>query len=83
MPLLPLEPFVQPQDLFAGSEAAIPQEARWWVLHTRPRAEKALSRRLMHAEQRFFLPLFRRQWRNGRRSFCAYHPRFAGYGAQL
>jgi hypothetical protein len=79
MPLLPLEQFVYPENLFAGFESAVPGDCRWWVLHTRPRAEKALSRRLLGLDQRFFLPLFKKQWRNSGRSFCAYHPLFAGY----
>jgi transcription antitermination factor NusG len=79
MPLLPLEAFVYPEDLFAASESGVPGDCRWWVLHTRPRAEKALSRRLLALGQRFFLPLFKKQWRNSKRSFCAYHPLFAGY----
>jgi hypothetical protein len=41
MPILALEPFVYPEDLFAASESAVAGDCRWWVLHTRPRAEKA------------------------------------------
>ena len=79
MPLLPLEPFVYPQNLFEESHPVAREGDRWWVLHTRPRSEKALSRRLLVRDQGFFLPLFKKQWRNSGRSFCAYHPLFAGY----
>ncbi len=43
MPLLPAEPYLYPENLFAESEA--PSDGFWWVLHTRPRAEKALRAR--------------------------------------
>ncbi len=78
MPLLPLEPFVCPNDLF--EQAAVPDEkdGRWWVLRTRPRAEKALARHLLGRSLRFFLPHY--QKRSGTNGRClAYHPLFAGY----
>jgi transcriptional antiterminator RfaH len=59
MPVLPAEPYVYPDDLFANLvPPATPAEARWWVLHTRPRAEKALVRKLRGRNSSFFLPLF-------------------------
>jgi hypothetical protein len=45
MPLLPLEPYLYPVDLLAQADF---EEGLWWVVHTRPRAEKALARRLVH-----------------------------------
>lgn len=75
MPLLPLEPFIQPDDLLSGP--ALP--GRWWVLHTRPRAEKGLVRRLHASGARFFLPLFQRQWRSQGRRLCSHLPLFPGY----
>jgi len=78
MPILPLEPFVYPDNLFEELEP-YNREGRWWVLHTRPRAEKALVRRLLGRNIPYFLPLYRKQWRSSGRTFSAYHPLFCGY----
>jgi transcription antitermination factor NusG len=79
MPLLPLEPFVYPDDLLSQPAPAAHTPARWWVLHTRPRAEKSLTRKLLRRKVPFFLPLYKRQWRNRGRMFCSYTPLFPGY----
>lgn len=83
MPLLPPEPIVFPSDLF-GTDAttlSFPTEAecRWWVLHTRPRTEKSLARRLASREVSFFLP--QRLWErlSGGRRFASQLPLFPGY----
>ena len=78
MPLLPLEPFVFPNDLLTQPLAEI-ETVPWWVLHTRPRTEKALARRLLHGHIRFFLPVCKHQWRNKGRLFCSHVPLFPGY----
>ena len=43
MPLLPLEPFVYPEDLLRDRSGPAPvvreDSGRWWVVHARPRAE--------------------------------------------
>jgi len=78
MPLLPMEDFVFPDDLLtAPGEAS--GERRWWVLHTKPRAEKALARKILDQRIPYFLPLGKRQWKNKGRSFCSYLPLFPGY----
>jgi transcriptional antiterminator RfaH len=79
MPLLPLEPFVFPDCLLTAPAQDLEQAAPWWVLHTRPRAEKALARRLLRRENPFFLPLCKHQWRNRGRTHCSYVPLFPGY----
>jgi transcription antitermination factor NusG len=80
MPLLPLEPFLFPDDLLSKSNCASPDgSGRWWVLHTRPRVEKSLARRLLRCQTPFFLPLWKRQWRNRGRLLCSYVPLFPGY----
>jgi transcriptional antiterminator RfaH len=79
MPLLPMEPFVFPDDLLTVPAQPSKDDARWWVLHTRPRAEKALARKALAQELPYFLPLCKRQWRSGGRSFCSYVPLFTGY----
>jgi transcriptional antiterminator RfaH len=79
MPILPLEPFVYPNHLFEQSGCPDQENGRWWVLHTRPRAEKALARRLLGRDVRFFLPQYCKQWRNKGRSSSVHHPLFPGY----
>jgi transcriptional antiterminator RfaH len=79
MPLLPLEPFVFPDDLLTrGDDPGDPSRC-WWVLHTRPRAEKSLTRQLHQRGVPFFLPLYQRQWRSRGRSFRSHMPLFPGY----
>jgi transcriptional antiterminator RfaH len=78
MPLLELETFIYPEELLASP----PMEEgldRWWVLHTRPRAEKTLSRKFMDRGAKFYLPLYSREWRNKGRQFQSYLPLFPGY----
>jgi transcriptional antiterminator RfaH len=77
MPLLSLEPFIHPERVLDHPADAAP--GRWWVLHTRPRAEKTLARRLLDRDVPFFLPLYQRQWRNRGRQFRSYLPLFPGY----
>lgn len=80
MPLLPLEPFVFPEELLTQPQPASDDSlSRWWVIHTRPRAEKALARKLLQSRSPFFLPLRKRQWRNRGRLHSSYVPLFPGY----
>ncbi len=79
MPLLPLEPFLFPDDLLVKENEPHEGTARWWVLHTRPRAEKALARKFMGRGIPFFLPLYERRWRGRDRRFQSYVPLFPGY----
>ena len=44
MPLLPAEPWCYPPDLMVGPDPS--ENGTWWVLHTKPRAEKAIARSL-------------------------------------
>jgi len=54
-------------------------ESRWWVLCTKPRQEKALSRHLDAHQVPFYLPLIKnsRIYRGRRRT--SYNPLFPGY----
>ena len=79
MPLLALEPFVYPDDLLDGPLPPAETAGRWWALHTRPRAEKSLARRLLRWNTSFFLPLFHRRWRSTGRQRDSYNPLFPGY----
>ena len=78
MPLLPAETYLFPDGLLKG--AAAPAEGRRWiVLHTKPRGEKSLARRLVGRGIGFFLPLYHRQWRSSGRLRSAFLPLFPGY----
>lgn len=78
MPLLRPEPCLYPEDLFSDPvyEAGEP----WWVLQTRPRAEKTLARQfLSRGDISFYLPTYCRRWRNRGRLFESHLPLFPGY----
>lgn len=79
MPLLAPEPYVAPDDLLSDPSLLDSDSASWWVLHTRPRAEKSLARRLLARDLSFFLPLYQHQWRNRGRLFRSLMPMFPGY----
>jgi transcriptional antiterminator RfaH len=87
MPLLPLEPYLWPEDLLARRPGiSAPQGsdergggARWWALHTKPRTEKSLARYFLHRKLAFFLPLAKKQWRTKGRPRTSYVPLFSGY----
>src|SRR5262245_26706505 len=77
MPLLPLEPFLFPNTLL-GDFVAV-DGAAWWLLHTRPRAEKTLARRLHGCAVPFYLPLYPRHRTYSGRTRTAFLPLFPGY----
>jgi len=78
MSLLPLERFIFPDDVLTAP--CLPADnSRWWVLHTRPRAEKALARKILGLGQSYFLPLEKKQWRSRGRQLCSYVPLFTSY----
>ena len=79
MPLLPREPYLFPNNLFEPSTAAPEADERWWVLHSRPRAEKALARQFQARRLPYFLPLYQKQWRSNGRTQTSHLPLFPGY----
>ncbi len=78
MPVLDKEPSVWPEDLLGG-HAFRHGSARWYACHVRPRAEKAVARRLRRQEIAFFLPQHERRKRYQGRLVCSYLPLFPGY----
>src|SRR6266478_3420026 len=78
MPLLALEPFVQPENLLELPIDAV-GSGKWWVLHTRPRAEKTLARRFCDRGMSYYLPLYPHEWRSRGRQFNSFLPLFPGY----
>jgi transcriptional antiterminator RfaH len=79
MPLLSLETFLYPDDLLDGPRSVDAAGGLWWVLHVKPRAEKALARVCLARRLRFFLPLYRREWRHKDRNQTSFLPLFPGY----
>jgi transcriptional antiterminator RfaH len=79
MPLLPPEPSYYPATLFASGSAEIGAGRAWWVLHTKPRQEKSLARRLFAAHIPFYLPTITRRNRFRNRVLCSHVPLFPGY----
>ncbi len=80
MPLTPVETFVFPEGLLeAGETGSTATAGSWWVLHTRPRAEKAVARKVLSRQVPFFLPLYEKKWRSRGRLLTAHLPLFTGY----
>jgi len=79
MPLLALEPSIYPNTLFEETSWSPDCSERWWVLHTRPRAEKSLARQCVGRELPFYLPLYHKKWRSGGRMQQSHLPLFPGY----
>jgi transcriptional antiterminator RfaH len=77
MPLVPLEISLYPADLL--THAAGEGNGRWWVLHTRPRAEKALAEKCRGRRLPFYLPLHHKEWRKRGRLLTTDLPLFPGY----
>lgn len=66
-----------PENLLDSPESR--PDARWWILHTKPRAEKALTRSLVGREEGFYLPLYEHHRTYGRRIRKSLLPLFPGY----
>jgi transcriptional antiterminator RfaH len=79
MPLLDREPMVFPDHLLRSEFESVKDAGNWWLLYTKPRMEKAISRSLLAREMGFFLPLYERRWRKGGRAFHSYLPLFPSY----
>lgn len=79
MPILQVEPQQYPEGLFRLPSAEVAQSTRWWVLHTRPRQEKALARWLWATGIAYYLPTLARRCRIRDRVLVAHQPLFPGY----
>jgi len=77
MPILPREPDHFPVEMFNGADVG--GSRVWWVLHSKPRQEKSLARRLWSARVPFYLPTIERRCRVRGRIVTARVPLFAGY----
>lgn len=75
MPLLPKEPDIHPDDLFALPAGEYP----WAVAHVRSRQEKALARFLRQRLVPFYLPQMEHRTSRAGRQFVSWVPLFPGY----
>jgi len=78
MPILGEEPSLYPATLL-DEMASQPCERQWWVLYTRARQEKAISRDLLSFEIPFYLPLVKKTWVSRGRKVSSHTPLFPGY----
>ena len=84
MPILKAEPFLYPENLLdpvddTVSDAGDTAQRRWWVLYTKARQEKALSRELYALNTPFYLPVVSKRTNKGKRATKSYAPLFSGY----
>ncbi len=79
MPILQAEPTVYPDPLLSRPEPAICPEARWHVLHTKPRQEKSLARDLLDKGVPFYLPVIGHKRSIHGRVMTSLIPLFDGY----
>jgi transcription antitermination factor NusG len=78
MPILGEQSSLFPETLLDDDPEAN-SDSRWWVVYTKARQEKALSRELLGRQIPFYLPLVKQTAiRNGRRT-TSYIPLFTGY----
>jgi transcriptional antiterminator RfaH len=77
MPILAAEPSLYPDGLFDAGAADL--TGSWWVLHTRPRQEKALARHLHDSAIGYYLPLLRKRTKIRGKLVPVHLPLFAGY----
>jgi len=78
MPILGEEPSLYPATLL-DEMACQPSERQWWVLYTRARQEKAISRDLLSFQVPFYLPLVKKTWVSRGRKISSHSPLFPGY----
>jgi transcription antitermination factor NusG len=78
MPILPMEQAIFPEQLLDPDFCA-KNQGDWWVLHTKPRTEKTLARKLLTNSIPFFLPVYSKRSRHGNRTLTSHLPLFPSY----
>jgi transcriptional antiterminator RfaH len=78
MPILPLEKTIFPDGLLEPAYCET-NRADWWVLHTKPRTEKTLARKLLSHSVPFFLPVYSKRGRQRSRTTVSHLPLFPSY----
>jgi transcription antitermination factor NusG len=89
MPLVALETCLYPDTLLTAVGDITPADVvppsgddakpEWWVLHTRPRTEKTLARKLLAREVPFYLPLYEHRLPAAGRVRTSHLPLFPSY----
>jgi transcription antitermination factor NusG len=79
MPILTEGPTCYPADLFDSRECNLGEDQKLWVLHTKPRQEKALAEDLMKQRISFFLPVKTNRNRIRGKTVTSYLPLFTSY----
>jgi transcriptional antiterminator RfaH len=79
MPLHHLEKPLYPETILEDVPSPLTGADPWWVIHTRPRAEKALAVELLRQSAPYFLPLYERPFRHHGQSLASQLPLFPGY----
>lgn len=79
MPILAAEPSIYPLDLLSSAFNELHQQRSWYVLHTKPRQEKAVLRQLVEQFVPSYLPLHSRPRLYQGRKVTASIPLFPGY----
>jgi len=80
MPILGKEPDVFPEDLFDQEDLGEEADLQWWVIHTLPRQEKTLARKLRIRGVPHYLPQAERKTKSpSGRHRVSFVPLFAGY----
>jgi transcriptional antiterminator RfaH len=79
MPILTAEPNLYPPTLLELEPGMAGTDQCWWVLHTKPRQEKALARDLHGREVPYYLPLVSRRHRLRGRALTSHLPLFTSY----
>jgi transcription antitermination factor NusG len=78
MPILREEPSLYPENLLDEVDPE-PTNRRWWVLYTKARQEKAVSRELFAYKIPFFLPLVKKASTRRGRKVQSHVPIFGSY----
>jgi hypothetical protein len=78
MPTLSLEPMIWPESLL-DAHTDEHRGGQWWVLHVKPRSEKALARKCLRRQVSFYLPQYCNPHRGPGRGKGSYLPLFTGY----
>ncbi|MDA0834768.1 MAG: antitermination protein NusG [Planctomycetota bacterium] len=81
MPILAREPELYPDDLLDRPEVGTEASHRWWVVHTKPRQEKALARYLTELHIGHYVPQMEQKTRSPKgRTRVSFVPMFTSYG---
>lgn len=79
MPRLQSEPYLLSDECLLVPDQASFAHHQWWVMHTKPRTEKALARRLHELQSHYFLPTHEKRTLTRGRMQTSFLPLFPSY----